>query len=135
MRSCIIDVLKSKLLSCNFFFTSFKLMKKVLKIAIAFGLLYNVLYLYTPFFVLCYVTRSLVASWLTIHLLNQLLLISMYAQFVCISTISIYMVYLTSIVIVFFIFAASRTLLIHRARSFEDVSGNPLVKVVLNSLP
>lgn len=59
----------------------------------------------------------------------------MYAQFVCISTISIYMVYLTSIVIVVFIFAASRTLLIHRARSFEDVSGNPLVKVVLNSLP
>ena len=32
-------------------------------------------------------------------------------------------------------FAVSRTLLIHRARSFDDVSGNPLVKVVLNSLP
>lgn len=32
-----------------------------------------------------------------------------------------------------FISAASRALLIHRARSFEDVSGNPLVKVVLFS--
>lgn len=34
-----------------------------------------------------------------------------------------------------FYFAVSRTLLIHRSRSFEDVSGNPLVKVMLNSLP
>ena len=58
----------------------------------------------------------------------------MHAESSCISTTSIYVLDFTSIFIVIF-FAVSRALLIHRARSFDDVSGNPLVKVLLNSLP
>ena len=59
----------------------------------------------------------------------------MHAESSSISTTSIYVLYFTSIFIVVIFFAVSRALLIHRARSFDDVSGNPLVKVVLNSLP
>ena len=58
----------------------------------------------------------------------------MHAESSSISTTSIYVLDFTSIFIVIF-FAVSRALLIHRARSFDDVSGNPLVKVLLNSLP
>lgn len=74
-------------------------------------------------------------SLLIIYLFNQLLKLSTYVWSSYISTTSIYVLYFASVAIVVFIFAVTRTLLIARARSVDEVSGNPLVKVVLNSLP